>query len=132
MGDSSRNGPLTSMSVGCGVGLMSLAHALGYLASGLVLLTFGMRTMLPMRVAAIASNLAFIAYGLSLGLTPIWVLHGILLPLNAWRLLELQRSARHQRGCRRRRRRPSHSRPAFARPAYPPPRSRAEQRAAAR
>ena len=55
---------------------MTLPQALGFLASGLVLLTFGMRTMTPMRVAAIASNLAFIAYGLSLDLTPVWLLHG--------------------------------------------------------
>jgi hypothetical protein len=75
---------------------MTLSQALGFLASGLVLLTFGMRTMGPMRVAAIASNLAFIAYGLSLDLTPVWLLHGILLPLNAYRLLEWQRSRRRQ------------------------------------
>jgi hypothetical protein len=112
---------------------MSFAHALGFVASGLVLLTFGMRTMLPMRVAAIASNLAFITYGLSLGLTPIWALHGILLPLNAWRLLELQRSARRQRGCLRRRRRLGPSRPHFAtRPTDPLARGRAEQQAVAR
>ena len=79
---------------------MTWPQFLGYLASGLVLLTFAMRTMAPMRVAAIASNLAFIAYGLSLGLTPVWLLHGILLPLNAWRLLE-QRPRRRRRGERR-------------------------------
>jgi hypothetical protein len=82
---------------------MSLAEALGCLASGLVLLTFGVRTMLPMRVAAIGSNLAFIAYGLALDLSPIWVLHGILLPLNTYRLLELLRRARRPKGRGRRR-----------------------------
>ena len=80
---------------------MEIAETLGYLASGLVLVTFGMRSMLPMRTVAIASNLAFIAYGLSLGLTPIWVLHGILLPLNAYRLLELHKSVRCARGAAR-------------------------------
>jgi CRP/FNR family cyclic AMP-dependent transcriptional regulator len=47
-----------------------------------------------MRIVAIGSNLAFIAYGLSLELTPIWVLHGTLLPLNTYRLLELRRRMR--------------------------------------
>jgi hypothetical protein len=75
---------------------MTLSQALGFLASGLVLLTFGMRTMGPMRVAAIGSNLAFIAYGLQLDLTPVWLLHGILLPLNAYRLLEWQQARRRQ------------------------------------
>jgi hypothetical protein len=70
---------------------MTPAETLGYLACGLVLLTFGMRTMRTMRIAAIGSNLAFIAYGLALDLPPIWSLHTALLPLNAYRLLELQR-----------------------------------------
>ncbi len=73
---------------------MALPEALGFLASGLVLLTFGMRAMLPMRLLATLSNLAFIAYGLSLGLTPVWALHGVLLPLNLYRLRELRRQAR--------------------------------------
>jgi hypothetical protein len=81
---------------------MALAETLGYLACGLVLLTFGMRTMMTMRIVAIGSNLAFITYGLALDLSPIWALHLALLPLNACRLLELRRGAR-----RRRRRRSS-------------------------
>ena len=88
---------------------MTLPQALGFLAAGLVLVTFGMRTMVPMRIAAIASNLAFIAYGVSLELTPVWLLHGILLPLNANRLLEARRPRRRGRSvgwlaARRRRR----------------------------
>ena len=89
---------------------MTLSQALGFLAAGLVLLTFGMRTMVPMRIAAIASNLAFIAYGVSLELTPVWLLHGILLPLNAYRLLEAwqpRRRARSLRSLAARRHRPT-------------------------
>jgi CRP/FNR family transcriptional regulator, cyclic AMP receptor protein len=62
--------------------------AIGYLASTLVLVAFGMKSIIPLRVVAICSNLVFIAYGLGLGLTPVWALHAALLPLNAWRLLE--------------------------------------------
>ena len=76
---------------------MTLPEMLGFLASGLVLVTFGMRTMVPMRVAAIGSNLAFVAYGLALGLTPVWLLHSILLPLNVHRLLELKLARRRTR-----------------------------------
>jgi hypothetical protein len=61
--------------------------ACGYVASGLVLAAFAMREMVPLRVAALLSNLAFIAYGLALGLTPIWLLHAILVPLNGCRLV---------------------------------------------
>jgi hypothetical protein len=34
----------------------------GYVASGLVFATFYMRTMLPLRLLAIGSNVAFITY----------------------------------------------------------------------
>jgi hypothetical protein len=41
---------------------------------------------------ALGSNVAFIAYGLALGLTPVWLLHAVLLPVNASRLTEALRS----------------------------------------
>jgi CRP/FNR family transcriptional regulator, cyclic AMP receptor protein len=60
----------------------------GYVASGLVLATFSMKDMVPLRIVALGSNLAFMAYGLALDLTPIWLLHAMLVPLNGWRLVE--------------------------------------------
>ena len=43
---------------------MSVWDAVGYLASMLVIAAFGMRAMVPLRVLAVCSNLAFFAYGL--------------------------------------------------------------------
>jgi len=63
-------------------------EAIGYVASTLVLTAFGMKSIIPLRVVAMCSNLMFIIYGLGLGLTPIWCLHAALLPMNAWRLVE--------------------------------------------
>jgi hypothetical protein len=63
----------------------------GYVASGLVLAAFYMKDMIPLRIAALASNLAFMVYGFALGLTPIWLLHALLVPLNGWRLAEAAR-----------------------------------------
>ena len=68
------------------------AHPFGYLASFLVLCTFYMRTMVPLRCLAIASNMAFLAYGLPLGLWPVAVLHALLLPLNILRLFQIRRT----------------------------------------
>ncbi len=62
--------------------------AIGFLASALVLTTFGMKDMVNLRTVAICSNIAFIAYALVLSLPPILVLHVMLLPLNGWRLME--------------------------------------------
>jgi hypothetical protein len=62
--------------------------AFGYLAAGLVFLAFGMKGMVSLRIVAIFSNVAFVVYGLGLDLTPVWLLHGFLLPLNGWRLAQ--------------------------------------------
>ena len=60
----------------------------GYGASALVFCAFYMRRMAPLRTIAIASNVAFIAYGLGRGLYPVLILHVVLLPLNCLRLVQ--------------------------------------------
>jgi len=72
-------------------------EAIGYLASLLVFCTFYMKTMIPLRGVAIASNLAFMTYGLAGGLYPVFVLHVVLLPLNCLRLHQVQRLIRKVR-----------------------------------
>jgi CRP-like cAMP-binding protein len=72
---------------------MDWGEIAGYGASLLVFATFYMRGMLTLRVIAIASNVAFIAYALCDGLMPVLLLHSALLPLNAARLFELRRRA---------------------------------------
>ena len=62
---------------------------IGYLASGLVLLTFTAKSMLTLRILAILSNFAFICYGIVDSIIPILCLHLILLPLNVTRLVQL-------------------------------------------
>src|SRR5262245_5560865 len=69
---------------------MTTADLLGYLAAVLVLATFSMKTMLPLRITGIASNCVFIAYGLVAAAYPILILHLILLPLNSLRLYQMQ------------------------------------------
>jgi CRP/FNR family transcriptional regulator, cyclic AMP receptor protein len=73
---------------------MNWIEAAGYLASALVLATFCMKTMIPLRGAAICSNVAFIVYGFYDNLYPVLILHGILLPLNVWRALQMLRLIR--------------------------------------
>jgi hypothetical protein len=67
---------------------MNESDFFGYLASFLVFATFYMQKTIPLRIAAIVSNVAFIIYACSSNLTPILVLHGALLPLNLFRLAE--------------------------------------------
>ncbi len=68
-----------------------MVEMLGYIASALVFVAFYMRTMLPLRWVAIASNVAFISYGVPLQLWPVVILHAVLLPLNLIRLFQIRR-----------------------------------------
>src|SRR5262245_53441552 len=62
----------------------------GYTAASLVFLAFYMKTMIPLRLVAIVSNVAFIAYGAGAHLYPVLILHIILLPLNILRLIQMR------------------------------------------
>jgi CRP/FNR family transcriptional regulator, cyclic AMP receptor protein len=73
---------------------MNWIEAAGYLASGLVLATFCMKTMIPLRAVAICSNFAFIIYGFYDGVYPVFILHAVLLPLNTWRAVQMLRLIR--------------------------------------
>ncbi len=75
---------------------MSILDLTGYLAAGLVLAAFHMKDMVPLRLIALCSNLAFITYGCALGLTPIWLLHALLLLVNSCRLVEAARWRRRR------------------------------------
>jgi len=67
---------------------MTGVDGLGFFAAGLVLCTFCMRRLVPLRGMGITSNLAFILYGYIVGIEPVLVLHLILLPANIIRLVE--------------------------------------------
>jgi hypothetical protein len=71
---------------------------IGYLASALVFTSFCMRTMIPLRIAAICSNLAFICYGTLGGIYPVLILHCLLLPMNLWRTSQTFRMIRSIKG----------------------------------
>ena len=72
---------------------MTAVDALSYLAASLVLATFCAKSMVTLRLLAIASNAAFITYALATGLYPIVVLHTVMLPLNLLRLRQVLRSS---------------------------------------
>jgi hypothetical protein len=57
-------------------------ECLGYVACALVLLTFCMQAMVPLRLVALVSNVAFISYGWAAKLFPILILHVLLAAIN--------------------------------------------------
>ena len=75
----------------------SWVDLLGYAASAAVLATFCMSTMIPLRVMALASNVLFIAYGYADHLFPVLLLHTLLFPVNAFRLIQFYRLMQQMR-----------------------------------
>jgi len=74
-----------------------MADLLGYAASCAVLATFLMRTMTPLRLIAILSNVLFLAYGYVQHIYPVFFLHMALLPINLWRIFLVQAGPSVQR-----------------------------------
>lgn len=61
----------------------------------MVFATFSMKSMLPLRIVAICSNVTFIYYALLSSIYPVLILHICLLPMNLLRLRQILR-ARHE------------------------------------
>lgn len=62
--------------------LIGADEVIGFLAALCVLLTFCMQSMRWLRLMALLSNGAFIAYASRLGLLPVLALHLLLVPVN--------------------------------------------------
>jgi CRP/FNR family transcriptional regulator, cyclic AMP receptor protein len=73
---------------------MAWIDLLGYAASATVLATFCMTTMIPLRIIALVSNILFAAFGAWAHIYPVMILHLILLPVNTFRLVQIQRLVR--------------------------------------
>ncbi len=73
-------------------GVLALVSVL--VASGLVVAASFVRTMIPLRWLAVASNLGFLVYGMLAPSLPMLALHAVLLPVNLWRVAEMARLTR--------------------------------------
>jgi len=69
--------------------LLNWIEALGYMAAGLVITTYSMKTMIPLRLTSIGASILFIVYGYLVPSYPQLFLHGIILPLNVIRLRQM-------------------------------------------
>jgi len=68
-------------------------EVIGFAGSGLAVLTYWMREMLPLRIAAVLGCICFLIYASFMGSYPLIVMEITLLPIDAYRLLELLRRA---------------------------------------
>ena len=69
---------------------MPWVDMVGYAAALAVLGSFCMSTIVPLRILAIVSNVLFGAYGVLAHLYPVFFLHSILLPINLFKLVQMQ------------------------------------------
>lgn len=67
----------------------ALALVAAALAGVLVIVSAFVRTMIPLRWLAVASNVGFIAYGAAYPAPLILALHAVLLPVNLWRVVQM-------------------------------------------
>ncbi|MFO7759069.1 MAG: cyclic nucleotide-binding domain-containing protein [Roseovarius sp.] len=75
-------------------------EAIGYSGALFTLLAYSMRNMRLLRIMGLCANVSFLGYGLLSEVWPMAVLHGVLLPVNSVRLLEIERAARRLRRVR--------------------------------
>lgn len=68
---------------------MNFVELVGYAAVAVNIGVYLMRTMIPLRLFAVVTNVLFIAYALLAGINPTLLLNCILLPLNVYRLVEM-------------------------------------------
>jgi len=76
---------------------MTAGELAAWVASLLTFTTFYMKTMLPLRIVGILSNIAFLAFALIEHIVPVILLHGTLLPLNIFRLHQILKLAGEMR-----------------------------------
>ncbi len=78
---------------------MDVSHlaqsAAGLLATIFVVATYTMKTMIPLRIFGILTNLVLIAFAIPMRHYPTLLLHGVLLPLNVYRLHQMLQLVRN-------------------------------------
>ena len=61
----------------------------GFAGTGLTIMAYGARHLVPLRIMAISSSVAFLCYGLLTQSYPLVVMEVVLLPINICRLTQL-------------------------------------------
>jgi hypothetical protein len=69
---------------------MDLANLLGLIGGVFYVASVTLRTMIPLRIAAIISNILFMGYGLLAKALPTFFMYAVLLPINVFRLYQIQ------------------------------------------
>lgn len=74
-----------------------MVMALGFVAGALYIASHYLKTMIPLRICEIGSNILFVGYGLMYPSYPTFALYGILIVINSLRLNEMVQTLRKVR-----------------------------------
>jgi hypothetical protein len=66
-------------------------------AGALIVASTVVKTIVPLRWLALGGNVGFVVYGLVQPAPMVFLLHAVLMPINLWRVLEIQRLTRRLR-----------------------------------
>ncbi len=69
---------------------MSVFEVIGWIGSVLMVATFAMKRMTPLRITGICANCFMIAYAFALSIYPVLALQICLLPINIYRLVQMR------------------------------------------
>ena len=72
-----------------------LIEAIGYCGTLATVASYSMRSIVPLRIAGIASSVFFIAYAATMGVWPMLLTEFVILPINCLRLAEALRPGKH-------------------------------------
>ena len=68
-----------------------IGNALGLIGAGFMLASYAMKSMLPLRVAALLASLFLVAYGALLQALPTLLLYGLMIPINVKKTLQMRK-----------------------------------------
>jgi CRP/FNR family transcriptional regulator, cyclic AMP receptor protein len=74
--------------------MTTVGYVCGFIGAGLTLLSYTMKSMLPLRLVALASNIFFVVYGFFEWAIPSLVLYATLIPINAKKAWDIRRLVR--------------------------------------
>jgi CRP/FNR family transcriptional regulator, cyclic AMP receptor protein len=73
---------------------MEWVEIIGWVAVLATIATYAVRTMLPLRLLALLANLFFLIYGAVTPIYPTMVMYALLLPINLYRIYDIQRTTK--------------------------------------
>mgnify|MGYP002148841538 CR=1 FL=1 len=78
--------------------MLTLAYAFGFIGAGLMVASYLMHSMLPLRVVALAANLFLVIYAAMNGSYPTLALYLAMIPINLKKVYEIPEGSRTSKG----------------------------------